>query len=71
MVHRSSIIAKRYQRNTLVHNNAVLRTLMPLHDVYYNYLGLCHKYLIKDPFSSVTSIKRATWATFACIVYLS
>jgi len=28
------------------------------------------KYVIKDPFCSVSSIKRAIWAMFACNVHL-
>jgi len=41
---------------TLVHNNAVLRTVMSLATMYYNYLGLRHKYLIKDPYCSVSIV---------------
>jgi len=31
-----------FYRKTLIHNNAVLRTMMSLPAAYYNYLGLCH-----------------------------
>ena len=55
---------------TLVHNNAVLRTVMSLAAMYYNYLGLRHKYLIKIRIV-LCIVKRATGATFAFNVHLS
>ena len=58
-----------FYRKTLIHNNAVLRTMMSLPAAYYNYLGLCHKYLTKDPYCSVSSIKRATCAMFALMYF--
>ena len=54
-----------FYRKPLVHNNAVLIGVTSC-----SVLGLCHKYLIKDPHCSVSSITRAIWATFACNVHI-
>jgi len=42
-------------RKLPVHDNIVIKTLVALPAVYYEYIGLCSKYDIKDPLSSRTS----------------
>ena len=42
----------------------VIRTLMSVFGVYFEYFGLCHKYQIPNPYCSVSYIKHAIWCEF-------
>jgi len=48
----------------MVHSNIVIRTLMSVSGVYFDYIGLCHKYQIPNPYCSVSYIKHAIWCDF-------
>ena len=53
----------------MVHSNIVIRTLMSVSGVYFEYIGLCHKYQILNPYCSVSYIKHAIQCDFVkCVV---
>lgn len=54
----------------MVHSNIVIRTLMSVSGVYFEYIGLCHKYQIPNPYCSVSYIKHAIWCDFVKYVVL-
>ena len=56
-------------RKLLVHDNVVIRTLVALPAVIYEYIGLCSKYDIKDPLSSRTHIKSHLFKAFCASVF--
>ena len=56
-------------RKLLVHDNIVIRTLVALPAVYYEYIGLCSKYDITDPLSSQTYIKDHVFKAFCASVF--
>ena len=45
--------------NFLVSNNVLIRTLMCVTGVYYDYVSLCSRYSILDPYCSRGAIGRA------------
>jgi len=47
-----------FYRKTMVHSNIVIKTLMSVSGVYFDYIGLCHKYQIPNPYCSVSYIKH-------------
>jgi len=51
-------------RKLLAHSNIVLRSLMKLPAVFYEYCGLSYKYSIRNPYCSVATIKRSVWTIF-------
>jgi len=53
-----------FYRKAMVHSNIVIRTLMSVSGVYVDYIGLCHKYQIPNPYCSVSYIKHAIWRDF-------
>ena len=56
-------------RKPLVYDNIVIRTLVALPAVYYEYIGLCSKYDIKDQLSSRTYIKSHVFKAFCASVF--
>jgi len=56
-------------RKLLVHDNIVIKTLVALPAVYYEYIALCSKYDIKDPLSSRTYIKSHVFKAFCASVF--
>jgi len=48
-----------FYRKAMVHSNILIRTLMSVSGVYFDYIGLCHKYQIPNPYCSVSYIKHA------------
>jgi len=50
-------------------DNIVLRTLVALPAVYYEYISLCSKYDIKDPLSSQMYIKNHVFKAFCASVF--
>jgi len=56
-------------RKLLVHDNIVIRMLVALPAVYYEYIGLSSKYDIKDPLSSWTYIKSHVFKAFCASVF--
>ena len=50
-----------FYRKILFCNNVILRTLICLTGVSYDYVYLCSKYLWQGPYSSRREIKQATW----------
>jgi len=56
-------------RKLPVHDNIVIRTLVALPAVYYEYIGLCSKYDIKDQLSSRTYIKSHVFKAFCASVF--
>jgi len=61
-----------FYRKAMVHSNIVIRTLMSVSGVYFDYIGLCHKYQIPNPYCSVSYIKHARpiWCDFVKYVVL-
>jgi len=54
-----------FYRKLLVSNNVLIRTLMCVTGVYYDYVSLCSRYSILDPYCSRGAIGRAVWGVFA------
>ena len=54
-----------FYRKLLVSNNVLIRTLMCVTGVYYDYVSLCSRYSILDPSCSRGAIGRAVWGVFA------
>ena len=48
-----------FYRKAMVHSSIVIRTLMSVSRMYFDYIGLCHKYQIPNPYCSVSYIKHA------------
>jgi len=51
-----------FYRKLLVSNNVLLRTLMCVTGVYYDYVSLCSRYSILDPYCS----RGRDWARCVC-----
>jgi len=43
-----------FYRKAMVHSSIVIRTLMSVSGVFFEYIGLCHKYQIPNPYCSVS-----------------
>jgi len=60
-----------FYRKAMIHSNIVIRTLMmSVSGVYFDYIGLCHKYQIPNPYCSVSYIEHAIWCDFVKYVVL-
>jgi len=57
-------------RKLLPHNNIVLRSLVKLHAVLYEYCGLSCKDNVCNPYCSDATIKRSVWTIFTSMLGL-